>query len=86
LRTIEELGFAAQPFDVFGVAANARHRQLKRAAINAYQSQLRAFGPGGEAGLYSSERYWRLRETDAQSNARPRPQSHNALWTPSPNR
>jgi LmbE family N-acetylglucosaminyl deacetylase len=78
LQAIRERGFAAQPVDTLGIAIDARHRRLKRAAINAYQSQLRAFGPDGQAGLHSDERYWRLRQTDANRNAHPRPPRHDA--------
>lgn len=63
LRALMERGFIANPAE-FGAAINARHHQLKRAAINAYPSQLRAFGPDRQAGLYSSERYWHLRDTE----------------------
>lgn len=35
-------------------------QQMKNAAIEAYASQLRAFGPDGLAGLHTPERQWRL--------------------------
>jgi LmbE family N-acetylglucosaminyl deacetylase len=60
LRTLTESGFIAQPADRLCAAIDARHHQLKQAAINAYQSQLRAFGPDAQASLDSPERYWRL--------------------------
>jgi hypothetical protein len=37
-----------------------RQRLLKREAVNAYQSQLRAFGPHGYDDVFASERYWQL--------------------------
>ncbi|MCO4882184.1 MULTISPECIES: PIG-L family deacetylase [Paraburkholderia] len=39
-----------------------RERQalLKREAVSAYESQLRAFGPHGYDDVYAEERYWRL--------------------------
>jgi LmbE family N-acetylglucosaminyl deacetylase len=78
LQAIRERGFAAQPVGTLGIAIDARHRRLKRAAINAYRSQLRAFGPDGQAGLHSDERYWRLRETTANRNAHSGPPRHDA--------
>lgn len=62
---IEELtkrGYLLSPAD--DLAATARqsvsHEQMKREAIAAYASQLRAFGPDAETTLYCEEKYWRL--------------------------
>jgi hypothetical protein len=66
---IEELtkrGYALSPADhLCGADAhtNARDERLKREAIGAYASQLRAFGPQGQATLYSPEKYWRVQRT-----------------------
>lgn len=86
LQTIWERGFAAESVETLGVAIDAQHRRLKRAAIDAYQSQLRAFGPDGQVGLHSDERYWRLRETDAHRNAHSRPPRHAACSAQSTHR
>ena len=40
---------------------SASHEQMKREAIAAYASQLRAFGPDAETTLYSTEKYWELK-------------------------
>ncbi|APR39097.1 PIG-L family deacetylase [Paraburkholderia sp. SOS3] len=37
-----------------------RRALIKREAISAYTSQLRAFGPEGYADVFAGERYWRL--------------------------
>ncbi|WP_168791295.1 PIG-L deacetylase family protein [Paraburkholderia aromaticivorans] len=37
-----------------------RRAQLKREAVNAYQSQLRAFGAGNYDDIFATERYWQL--------------------------
>ncbi|CAB3763229.1 PIG-L family deacetylase [Paraburkholderia humisilvae] len=37
-----------------------RQALMKREAVSAYTSQLRAFGPQGYADVFASERYWRL--------------------------
>jgi LmbE family N-acetylglucosaminyl deacetylase len=37
-----------------------RQALMKREAVGAYESQLRAFGPQGYADVFSAERYWRL--------------------------
>jgi LmbE family N-acetylglucosaminyl deacetylase len=86
LQTIRQRGFVAQPVDTFAIAIDARHRRLKRASINAYESQLRAFGPDGQAGLHSDERYWRVRETGAHRNAHSRPARHEACSAQSTHR
>ncbi|WP_345815042.1 PIG-L family deacetylase [Paraburkholderia sp. PREW-6R] len=38
----------------------ARRARLKREAVNAYASQLRAFGTGNYEDVFAGERYWRL--------------------------
>ncbi|CAB3668100.1 hypothetical protein LMG24238_01945 [Paraburkholderia sediminicola] len=38
----------------------ARRTQLKREAVNAYVSQLRAFGAGNYDDVFDTERYWQL--------------------------
>lgn len=37
-----------------------RRAQLKREAVNAYESQLRAFGTGNYDDVFAAERYWQL--------------------------
>ena len=37
-----------------------RRLQLKREAVNAYASQLRAFGAGNYDDIFATERYWQL--------------------------
>jgi hypothetical protein len=37
-----------------------RRAQLKREAVNAYASQLRAFGAGNYDDVFATERYWQL--------------------------
>jgi LmbE family N-acetylglucosaminyl deacetylase len=37
-----------------------RRAQLKREAVNAYASQLRAFGAGNYDDIFAAERYWQL--------------------------
>jgi LmbE family N-acetylglucosaminyl deacetylase len=37
-----------------------RRAQLKREAVNAYESQLRAFGAGNYDDIFATERYWQL--------------------------
>ncbi|CAB3676188.1 hypothetical protein LMG27174_02402 [Paraburkholderia rhynchosiae] len=46
--------------DTAATCGTAQEERLKREAIAAYASQLRAFGPEGEAALYSPEKYWLL--------------------------
>ncbi len=62
LGELARRGYAATPEENLGAQADARHRQMKQAAIGAYESQLRAFGPDGRAGLVAPERYWQLRD------------------------
>lgn len=66
MRVLAERGFLTNPDDTFDNtrltgADAAINEQLKDTAIHAYQSQLRAFGPDGQAGLHSAERYWHIR-------------------------
>ncbi len=46
--------------DPLATNESSTHEPMKREAIAAYASQLRAFGPKGQASLYSAEKYWRL--------------------------
>jgi LmbE family N-acetylglucosaminyl deacetylase len=64
LRALLERGVVAEPTDFTTTEMDARHHDLKLAALDKYQSQLRAFGPEGRVGLDSPERYWRLRALD----------------------
>ncbi|WP_258196149.1 MULTISPECIES: PIG-L deacetylase family protein [unclassified Paraburkholderia] len=62
---IEELtkrGYLLSPADDLAAAArqSVSHEQMKREAIAAYASQLRAFGPDAETTLCCEEKYWRL--------------------------
>jgi LmbE family N-acetylglucosaminyl deacetylase len=60
LSDLLERGITASPVEFTGLEIDGRHRELKQAALAEYESQLRAFGPAGRAGLESPERYWRL--------------------------
>lgn len=51
------------------VSQSVSHEQMKREAISAYTSQLRAFGPGAETTLYSTEKYWQLTKRQAETQA-----------------
>ncbi|MGY6159834.1 PIG-L deacetylase family protein [Paraburkholderia strydomiana] len=67
---IEELtkrGYALSPTTDVRAPVNAfsAHEQIKREAIAAYASQLRAFGPQGQSSLYSTEKYWRLQRASS---------------------
>nr|WP_310354138.1 PIG-L family deacetylase [Paraburkholderia strydomiana] len=67
---IEELtkrGYALSPSTDVSAPVNAfsAHEQIKREAIAAYASQLRAFGPQGQSSLYSTEKYWRLQRASS---------------------
>lgn len=74
LAELAGCGYEVCPADEL-MTASAAHdeqeqmkQQKKRAAIAAYESQLRAFGPDGLAGLVSPERYWRLQDKAADTN------------------
>ncbi|MGF6612795.1 LmbE family N-acetylglucosaminyl deacetylase [Paraburkholderia sp. WSM4175] len=60
LCDLAKRGYAAQPPHAFDAPGTTQHEHMKRAAIDAYRSQLRAFGPEGQASLFSSECYWQL--------------------------
>ncbi|XUW93014.1 PIG-L family deacetylase [Burkholderia sp. M6-3] len=67
---IEELtsrGHALSSITDAGAPDNesSAHEQIKREAIAAYVSQLRAFGPQGQSALYSTEKYWRLQKASS---------------------
>jgi LmbE family N-acetylglucosaminyl deacetylase len=70
LSALLEHGFTADPVDLPNAGADARHARRKQIAIDRYESQLRAFGPQGRAGLVSEERYWVLRATSKRGRAR----------------
>jgi len=62
LATLYERGYRLTPCDCsapdpFGGEPSV---QIKRRAIEAYSSQLKAFGPNGRSSLFSGERYWRF--------------------------
>ncbi|WP_025599979.1 PIG-L deacetylase family protein [Burkholderia sp. WSM2230] len=64
-QRIEELtkrGYLLSPADDVPATINrsASHEKMKREAIAAYTSQLRAFGADAETRLYSTEKYWQL--------------------------
>ncbi|MCC8395480.1 PIG-L family deacetylase [Paraburkholderia sp. MMS20-SJTR3] len=54
-------GFLADAPDTDDLFGAQQEVQVKRAAVDAYRSQMRAFGPDGRENLYSEERYWKLR-------------------------
>ncbi|SDR60479.1 PIG-L deacetylase family protein [Paraburkholderia tuberum] len=60
LCDLAKRGYAAQPPHAFDAPGTMQHERMKRAAIDAYRSQLRAFGPEGQANLFSPERCWQL--------------------------
>lgn len=73
-RRIEELtkrGYMFSPADDLPatVSQSFSHEQMKREAIGAYTSQLRAFGQGAHATLYSAEKYWQLTGRQAGTEA-----------------
>ncbi|MCC8404469.1 PIG-L family deacetylase [Paraburkholderia sp. MMS20-SJTN17] len=53
-------GYAADTPNALSVACMPQQERMKRAALDAYGSQLRAFGPDAQASLFSPERYWQL--------------------------
>jgi LmbE family N-acetylglucosaminyl deacetylase len=83
LYAIAERGYRATATEAFDAAENSRHWQMKRAAVAAYRSQLRAFGDEGQADLFSPERYWQLSCTDS-ANGRGEwgDERHSACSTP----
>ncbi|WP_345815160.1 PIG-L family deacetylase [Paraburkholderia sp. PREW-6R] len=85
-RVLDAQGFTAYPADAFPTEYDARHHQTKHAAIAAYQSQLRAFGPDGLAGLHSAERYWRLDASAIVPASSSSDDRHNACSTLSSHR
>jgi LmbE family N-acetylglucosaminyl deacetylase len=72
LGDLERRGIVATPASPAADHALDRERQalLKREAVSAYESQLRAFGPHGCDDVYAAERYWRL-GVDRQHGRRP---------------
>ncbi|MBI0328326.1 PIG-L deacetylase family protein [Burkholderia plantarii] len=63
LRLLAANDWAMERVELASASDDARLGRLKPAAIAAYRSQLRAFGPGGQANLHAAERYWRVRGT-----------------------
>jgi hypothetical protein len=63
LVKLAQRGYVADPFNLPGAAGEpcTEREEAKRKAIHEYRSQLRAFGPDGQCGLYSSEHFWHLR-------------------------
>ncbi|MGF6969796.1 LmbE family N-acetylglucosaminyl deacetylase [Paraburkholderia sp. WC7.3g] len=69
LYELAKRGYAADTPHALDVPATPQQERMKRAALDTYRSQLRAFGPDGQASLFSSERYWQLgRVAPSQSN------------------
>jgi LmbE family N-acetylglucosaminyl deacetylase len=62
-------GYLADTAHAFDTDVTPRHKQMKHAALDAYRSQLRAFGADGRVRLFSPERYWRLSLASAISAA-----------------
>ncbi|HEY2024709.1 PIG-L deacetylase family protein [Paraburkholderia sp.] len=60
-------GYLADTAQALDTTVTPRHEQMKRAALDAYRSQLRAFGADASARLFSPERYWRLSMAKATS-------------------
>nr|WP_184246066.1 PIG-L family deacetylase [Paraburkholderia atlantica] len=60
LCDLAKRGYAADAPHALDVPGTTQHERMKRAALDAYRSQLRAFGPEGQASLFSPERYWQL--------------------------
>ncbi|MEI5999071.1 PIG-L family deacetylase [Paraburkholderia bengalensis] len=74
LVDLTERGIVATPASPAADHTLDRERQawLKREAVSAYESQLRAFGPGGYDDVFAPERYWRV----AVDRQRPRKAGH----------
>jgi LmbE family N-acetylglucosaminyl deacetylase len=62
MKDLAERGIVATPAHPAAGHTLDAERQifLKREAVNAYESQLRAFGPHGCDDVFSAERYWQL--------------------------
>ncbi|RZF26399.1 PIG-L family deacetylase [Paraburkholderia sp. UYCP14C] len=60
LCELAKRGYVADTPRAVAVPGTPQHERMKRAALDAYCSQLRAFGPEGQASLFSPERYWQL--------------------------
>jgi LmbE family N-acetylglucosaminyl deacetylase len=69
LTELSSLGYTVTPAEELQAPADRRaereHMELKREAIGAYRSQLRAFGPNARASLFAQERYWQVRRKNA---------------------
>jgi LmbE family N-acetylglucosaminyl deacetylase len=62
LANLAARGISATPESVHW-RANQHDQALKRDAVKAYASQLKAFGPEGYADVFSTERCWKLEQT-----------------------
>ncbi|APA89846.1 PIG-L family deacetylase (plasmid) [Paraburkholderia sprentiae WSM5005] len=69
LCELAKRGYAADTPHAFDVPGTPQHERMKRAALDAYRSQLRAFGPEGRASLFSAERYWQLCRVESSRSA-----------------
>ena len=70
LCELAKRGYAADVPHTLDPPNPPQYERMKRAALDGYRSQLRAFGPEGQASLFSPERYWQLsrfESTDANS-------------------
>ena len=66
LCELAKSGYTADTRHALHVPGTPQHERMKRAALDAYRSQLRAFGPDGQASLFSPERYWQLRRVGSK--------------------
>jgi hypothetical protein len=64
-----ERGIDATPLNARlpGHAEAARREALKRDAVNAYPSQLKAFGPNGYDDVFLPERFWTLEPAEQRA-------------------
>ncbi|MEK6367065.1 MULTISPECIES: PIG-L family deacetylase [Burkholderia] len=71
LHELEQAGLEVTPLDGDWCPAREarRARGMKRRAVAAYASQLRAFGAGPLADLDGPERYWRVERADAPARS-----------------
>ncbi|WP_246795020.1 PIG-L deacetylase family protein [Burkholderia perseverans] len=63
LRLLAANDWSMEQVELASASDDTRLGRLKPAAIAAYRSQLRAFGPDGQANLHAAERHWRVRGT-----------------------
>ncbi|ALK30885.1 PIG-L deacetylase family protein [Burkholderia plantarii] len=62
-RLLAANGWSMERVELASASDDTRLGRLKPAAIAAYRSQLRAFGPDGQANLHIAERHWHVRGT-----------------------